>query len=360
MIDRPTPVRFARLTPLLSLMLLAGCGGPPASQAARNRVYRLAISPVVAVPVVRWRNVPGTVARTRVDVVRTLDGGTVTVRPYRVGSRVPARALLLVVGASAARAARSGVRAAWIAARAKARLAARNEVRYRALVRQGAVTRLEYEEVHRRYTVAEGALRAARLALASARRAEAHAVVRAPFAGLIAALPVRLGEDVPPGTVVLRLVGGAAEVRTVVGGRLYALVHLGETVRVRSSGHVDRGRVVAVDPALEPDTRAHAITILLPQAHPPDGAYARVAIPVSRARATVVPGSALVRRAGNRGVFVVGDHGRVSFVLVRVGRSGPHGTRVVRAGIAPGERVVTDPPPGLESGDKVVNDEPRA
>lgn len=68
----------------------------------------------------------------------------------------------------------------------------------------------------------------------------------------------------------------------------------------------------------------------------------------------LVPRAALVRRAGVSGVFVVGAHGRVAFVLVRVGREGPHGTRVVLSGLVPGERVVLDAPPNLESGDTVT------
>jgi multidrug efflux system membrane fusion protein len=351
----PVPHKIPRfLFALFPLLGLAACGRPSPSAASRGPAYRLAVAPVVVASVVRWRSVPGTVSRTRSDVVRSLDGGTVTLRPYRVGSRVPGHALLLVVGGSGARADLARARAAWIAARARARLASRNEARYRALVRQGAVTRLEYEEVHRRFLAARAAERAARLGLAAARRIEAHAIVRAPFAGLIAALPVRLGEDVLPGTMLLHLVGGAAEVRTAVGDRLYPHVRVGESVRVHVTGRVVRGRVLAVDPALDPETRTHAVTILLLRARPDDGAYARVSFPVSRARAVLVPRAALVRRAGVSGVFVVGAHGRVAFVLVRVGREGPHGTRVVLSGLVPGERVVLDAPPNLESGDTVT------
>jgi multidrug efflux system membrane fusion protein len=349
------PRKTSRLVfALFPLVWLAGCGRSSPSVAVHGTVYRLSVAPVVEANVVRWRSVPGTVSRTRTDVVRSLNGGTVTRRPYRVGSRVPAHALLLVVGGSEARAGLARARAAWIAARARARLASRNEARYRALVRQGAVTRLEYEEVRRVFFAARAAEHAARLALAAARRVETHAIVRAPFAGLIAALPVRLGEDVLPGTVLLRFVGGRAEVRTAVGDRLYPHIRVGESVRVRVTGRVVRGRVLAVDPALDPETRTHAVTVLLLRAHPDDGAYARVLFPVSHERAVLVPRHALVRRAGVSGAFIVGPHGRVAFVLVRVGREGPHGTRVVSGGLVPGERVVLDAPPSLESGDTVT------
>lgn len=343
--------------PVLALLLLAGCGSSGERAATREAPLRLRTVPVVRATVTVWRTVPGTVGRTRRDTVLSLTGGTVTARPYRVGSRVAPGALLLVVGESRARALLARARARWVAARATARLAARNDARYRALVREGAVTRVEYEAVHRRDLAAQAALQAAADGLAAARRAEAHAVVRAPFAGIVASLPVRLGEDIPPGTEILRLVGGAAEVRARVGRRLYRSLRFGETVRVEEGGRVFSGRVVALDPAVDPRTRTHRFTVLLAgRRAPPDGAYVRVAIPVARRPATVVPRTALVRRAGSLGVFVVGAHGRVAFALVRPGAEVARGRVVIHAGVAPGEAVVLAPPRTLRTGEVVARE----
>ena len=354
MMPRPLPKWSARFLLVTTLLLLAACGSSSAPPRGRTRALNVRLASVVEVNVVRWRGEPGTVIWTREDAVRTLSGGTVTRRPYRVGSFVTAGRLLLVVGGARARSALARARAAWLAARARARLASRNETRYRALVRQGAVTRLEYEEIRRADRVAKAQWYAAGFALAAARRAESHAVIRAPFPGLIAALPVRLGEDVRPGTLVLRFTGGAAEVRTAVGEALYPHVRLGASVRVRTQDRLEHGRVVALDPALDPRTGTHPVTVLLRRARPPYGAYARVLFSVARERAPVVSCAAFVRRAGNRGVFVVGRDGEVRFALIRAGGPGPRGTCVIRAGLRPGARVVLNPPQDLENGDRVV------
>lgn len=339
---------------VILVLPLAACGGGGETHVAVGRRFHLETVTVSRMPVTRWRTVPGTVQGVHDAVVRTLTGGVVSVRPYRIGSHVSRGALLLVVGGVRARAELARAHAAWIAARAQARLAALNERRYRALVKQGAVTREEYDEVERRNLAAQAALRAARLALQAAHRLASHAIVRAPFSGIIASLPVHLGEDVPSGTVLLRLVGEGAEVRTRVGSDLYRHLRLGETVRLRTSQRTESGVIVALDAVLDPRSRTHRVTILLRGRHPAIGAYVRVSFPVGVYDALVLPRRALVQRAGNDGVFVVGSRGRVAFTLVRRGARLPDRRIVIRAGLASGERVVLNPPRTLVSGDVVV------
>ncbi|MBX3463060.1 MAG: efflux RND transporter periplasmic adaptor subunit [Planctomycetes bacterium] len=68
-------------------------------------------------------------------------------------------------------------------------------------------------------------------------------------------------------------------------------------------------------------------------------------------RALVVPEPAVVQVGGDQGVFVV-ERDRVRFTPVRTGeRKG--GRVAIDQGLAPGSRIVVDPPPTLQDGDRV-------
>ena len=262
--------------------------------------------------------------------------------PYREGEAVAA-------GAVVARLDDTALRAALAAAEASLKMAETDLLRAERLRQKGAATPREHEEAAAR---AEGA-RAQREA---AREALSYAVLRAPFAGRIAARPAHVGDVVSPGMVVVEIEGeGGLEVRATVDAEHTALLRPGTAVKTVVDGQPEPlvATVRTVSPAGDPTTHRFEVKADLPRAAGlRSGLFARLALPAAPGSLQLtVPAAAVFARGGLTGVFVV-QGGRAQLRFVAVGaRDGQ--TLEVRAGLAEGEKVALEPE-GLTDGAAVV------
>jgi multidrug efflux pump subunit AcrA (membrane-fusion protein) len=183
-------------------------------------------------------------------------------------------------------------------------------------------------------------------------------VVRAPYAGVVAEVPVALGDMAMPGRPLLTLVDPTA-LRVVaalpqsVAAAWPATFPAGTLPRIELPGS-PAGTVQPLRAQLLPTLDAATHTVQLRADLPPGlagvapGLYARVWLPVPAtspaggAATLSVPRSAVVRRAELTALYVLDAGGAPLLRQVRLGRS--DGDRVeVLAGLAAGERVATDP-----------------
>jgi len=205
---------------------------------------------------------------------------------------------------------------------------------------------------------AEAEVRAAR-AQASAQTAQAGAartqtglhVVRAPYAGVVAEVPVALGDMAMPGRPLLTLYD-PAQLRVTAAVPQSALPASAkpEDVRVELAGQGAQTtpQRVQVLPTVDPATHTVQVRADLPPglAGARPGLFARLWLPGATgagegARITV-PQSAVVRRAELTGLYVLGAGGQPQLRQVRLGRA--EGGRVeVLSGVAAGEAVLTEP-----------------
>jgi RND family efflux transporter MFP subunit len=174
-------------------------------------------------------------------------------------------------------------------------------------------------------------------------------VVRAPYAGVVAEVPVALGDMALPGKPLLVLYEpGALRVTAAVPQSLLAAPP--KDVRVEFPTLAGERREftaaqVQVLPTVDPQTHTVQLRIPLPagwEAKP--GLFARLWLPgpAGSSARLAVPASAVVRRAEMTGVYVVDAKGVPVLRQVRLGRSAG-GQVEVLAGVAAGEQVVTDP-----------------
>jgi len=343
-----------RMTATFVLLLVtAGCGraaSPPAllaPGAPRRAVVTVAVEP--AGPEVA--TVPATVlARDRASLAARVPGSVVAL-PYREGEAVRQGE---VVARIEARALRSGVEAA----EAEKTAAETDLGRLLTLLSRGAATAQEADQARARAA-------AARATVASAREALGYAELRSPFSGRVSARPARVGDVVMPGAVILEIEGaGGLEVVATVDAAEAARLRPGTGVEVNVDGQAALLTAVvrAVSEAGDPATHRVLVRADLPTADGlRSGLFARLHLPGSaspsdRSRLTV-PASALVRRGGLTGVFVVSE-GRARLRWIAGGEAGgPAGAGggrpvEVRAGLERGERVVRDPA-GLTDGTMV-------
>ena len=348
---RRAAIKRAALLGLAPLLLLAGCHHreKPPSPAASVPVH------VAAASTVSWPQtvtVPATVSAVDVAVLASRAGGWVTQVNTAAGDHVAQGQLLVAVGLPAAHDRVVAAEARLSSAKAGLAEASANEQRYSILVRRHAASQKQYDAIHHAFIAAKAQLAAAKSALAAATSNLGYAEIRAPFAGTVVEKQVWRGAFAAPGAPLLTIAGAKPEIRAHVGPAVYSALKTGETAAVDIGGATRTGTITRIVAGADPVTHTHLVELYLPQATAASyGSYAEVRLTLGHNQQLTVPVAALTRRAGLRGVFVVGKDDRAHFRLVRVGAT-HHGRTAVVAGLAPGEKVVVPPPANL------VNDAP--
>jgi membrane fusion protein (multidrug efflux system) len=219
------------------------------------------------------------------------------------------------------------------------------------LLGKGAATTAESDEVKAR-------LEGARAALASARDLLEATRLSAPFSGRIASKSVNAGDVALSGAPLLQLQGGSALelIATLEPGEAGS-IHVGQKLQVRVDGVERAVEAVVYSVAPAADETTHRVDVLCnlgPAASLKPGLFARLDLPSAHGPEAVslrVPRSAVLRRGGLTGVFVV-EAGQAWLRWIALGRE--TGDQVeVRAGLHEGERVAVAPE-GLTDGMRVA------
>lgn len=199
-------------------------------------------------------------------------------------------------------------------------------------------------------------------ALGSLRAAQAQlekTIIRAPIAGTVNYLPIRVGDYVASMTHAATVAqNGALEVIAYVGEDGRDLLAAGTEVTIEDGVP---GVVTAVAPALDPTTRQIEVRIAVAAegAKLVNGQSVRVALPDALAAAPIaetagpllLPLSSVKLRGNERIVFTVDEESRLVAHAVEIGQV--RGTRIeVVAGLAPEMRIVKDAR-GLSEGQEV-------
>jgi membrane fusion protein (multidrug efflux system) len=346
-VNRPTPHQL--LAAVLVLALAAGFAawafGPQAWREAAlawagvERPERQRPAPQVEVTPARRATVEVTAEavgtlRARESVVLTAEiSGKVQAIRFAEGERVAAGDLLVELRADDERARLARAEAALREARLDLQRA--RDLETGRAIAAAEVDRLEAAE---QSAVAEVALAEALLAK--------HRL-RAPFAGHIGLRAVSPGSLVAAGERIAEIYADdPLELRFGLSQRLLADLHPGQSVRARTDafpGETFTGKIVRIDPGVDPDTREFTVEAELPNADGRlrPGLFAAVEVVLQRReQAVVVPQEAVLRRGDATFVYVVGDDGTAERRDIRTGLVRPD-TIEAREGLAAGEHVVT-------------------
>jgi RND family efflux transporter MFP subunit len=328
-----------------SLLVLAasawGCAEEPAHPAAGvpPRTVQVAEADRTSRSIVT--EVVGTVRAVRSATIAPLISGTVAEVRVGMGSAVRAGEVLVRLSARE-------VDARLEQTRAVAALAKREHDRAATLVRDGAIPAAQYDAAASQWTVAQ------------ARQAEAsivadHAVLRAPFAGVITAKLASVGDTAMPGQPLLVLEApGALRFEARVPESIGSGLTIGEPVLVRLEGlGVDvEGRIAELQPASDDATRTRLAKIDLPPTPGlRSGRFGRVLLATGAALVVSVPADAVAHHGQLESVFVV-EAGIARLRLVRGGRT-KDGRVEIASGLAGHERVVLAGATELVDGQRV-------
>jgi RND family efflux transporter MFP subunit len=350
--------------------LTIACGGSPSNaQAAAAESAGTPARPIdVTTAAVSARDLPVTIEATgsfaadEVSDVAPETSGLVAATPVDVGDRIERGAVIARLNPADAQLrlaqARAGLQqadAALAQARERYNLARANAARYEALLKTGDVSQTvaeqnasEGETTRQGVATAEAAVSDARSRVALAEKALADTAVRAPFAGFITDRPVAVGEYVTTASKI-------ATVMKLDPIRLRLQVPELEATRLRVGQHVNvtvealadqslRGRITAINPALDPSTRATIVEAALPNARGlvRAGMFATAQVALSEsASAMFVPKAALLSDPNTNSFRVFTVHDNVA--RLRVVQPGPEHAGAVRilSGVNPGDQVAT-------------------
>ncbi|HEY7514006.1 MAG TPA: efflux RND transporter periplasmic adaptor subunit, partial [Vicinamibacteria bacterium] len=204
---------------------------------------------------------------------------------------------------------------------------------------KGASTPREADDARSRAASAEAAV-------ASARDSLSYAVLRAPFDGVLAARPARVGDVVSPGAAIVEIEGrGGLEVQATVEADLVSRLRPGVVLEALVDGQPGPvgATVRAVSASGDPAT--HRFEVRADVGAAPglrSGLFARLLVPSAGGiPRLVVPEGAVFARGGLLGVYVVaGGKARLRWVAVGATAGGHTESR---AGVEAGERVSLEP-----------------
>ena len=250
---------------------------------------------------------------------------------------------------------RAGIEASLAAARAAERDAAVDMRKFRSLHEDGVVSDNEWRKVRLNHEAAASRLRAAEAQLDAARVQLEYADVRAPFDGTVVMLVKREGDLVTPGApIVMMESAGAPVFETYVPESFAPGVREGMAVRIELKGRAPlAGAVERVVHSADQLTRTCLVKIAFSgdAADVMPGTFGTAVFELAGTSEVRVAASALTKRAGLEGVFVVRD-GEAKFRWLRLGeRRGDFVT--VLAGLEGGEVVVDSPRATLNEGSPV-------
>lgn len=296
----------------------------------------------------------GVVEAVRQTVVAAQVPGAVVQLQVKVGDRVKAGQLLLRIDARAADQSAAASTAQVQAARASLDVASKDYERQKQLHQKNYISQAALERAESEFKATQAQV-TAQLAQAGAARTQSDFyLVRAPFAGVVAEVPVTLGDMAMPGRPLVTLYDPAAlRITAAVPQTVASQLQAGQLPRAEVPGlpatqqWITPSRLQTL-----PTVDAATHTVQLRADLPPGatgvapGMFARLWLPLknvaSASASLTVPAQAIVRRAEMTGLYVLDAQGHPVLRQVRLGRA-EGGQVEVLTGLMPGERVVTEP-----------------
>jgi len=202
------------------------------------------------------------------------------------------------------------------------------------LFRDEAIPRAQYD-------AAKTQLEVARASFDEASAMADHAVLRAPFTGVVTAKLANAGDTAVPGQPLLVIEDPTAlRFEATVPEAAARALSAGQRVAVRVDGIGDEveGTVAEISPVSDPSSRTVLAKIDLPpdqRLHP--GLFGRLSVVSGRSQALAVPPSAVVRHGQLEEVFVI-DGGSAHLRLVRTGHALGDSIEIV-SGLREGDTV---------------------
>ena len=348
-------LRFSLL--MLSLAVLTACGGKDDAEADAATTSALPVSVAAAQTQVMPRTVlvSGPVsAFEEMQLGVEISGQRVTALNVDVGQYVKKGQILLQLDHRTLDSELAQADASLRQAQASQELARLNYQRSEKLAAEKLISESSLDELRANRVNAEAQTATARALRDSAQLRRDFADLRAPADGLISKRLVQPGQVVSAGTELLRLIrDGRLEWRAELPEDQLAGVAVGNPVQLPYAGQTITGRIRAVTPGVDAQTRTGTVYADLPEPGTlKQGVYVEGRIVTGDGEVLTIPTAAIVQRDGHSYVFSVNDKQQATRHRVRTGQA-LQGRTAILEGLKAGDRVVVDGAGFLGEGDRV-------
>ncbi len=216
--------------------------------------------------------------------------------------------------------------------------------RYKNLFEEKALSRQEMDQIETQKKVAQAEYERAKAMADEVRTYQSFTHVKAPVSGRITQKLIDAGSMASPGMPLLLIEeSGSFYVEAAVDERLRDKIKSGMDAEliIDSSGVSQHGTIRQVLPSIDPLSRTFIVKINPGSGQARSGLFVRVRIPVGKKEVIVVPQKAIVQKGQLTGVYVVDDHGIVTYRLIRMGTTYAGGTEIL-SGLASGDRLIIE------------------
>lgn len=290
----------------------------------------------------------GVVEAVRQTVVAAQVPGAVVAIEVKAGDVVRTGQVLMRLDARAAEQTSAASDAQVQAARAALDVATREFERQKQLARKAYISQAAFERAEAQFKSTQAGLNAQIAQAGAARTQSGFFIVHAPYDGVVADVPVSLGDMAMPGRS-LAVVYDPRALRVTAAVPQSAVSGAAAGAQVEIPGAAAE-RVAPASVQVLPTVDATTHTVQVRLALPANlkgitpGMFARAWLqaPGATSDRVYVPTAAVVRRAELSGVYVLDDKGRPMLRQVRLGRASGERTEIL-SGVAAGERVALDP-----------------
>jgi RND family efflux transporter MFP subunit len=357
--------RFVRLALMTALSIAPGCSRPSVEQVETTAAVPVAVAIATVAPLRATITATGVIAAAPGAelLVVAPAAGRIARLPHAEGDRVKAGDVLVRFDVPSLAADLSASRARVMQASARVAAAKANVTRLTSLLEQGVAAPRDVEEATRQSAEAEGDREQAQSALTAASSLSERAVVRAPFAGVVAQRFHNPGDLVEPAASdpVVRLIDPSRlQVVAAVAAADLSRITVGHAAVVGQAGAEgsEAAKVLVPAPQVDPATGTGSVRLAFVK---PTSLTAGMTVEVEivadeRSRALTVPAAALVSEDDARFVMIVGADNKAHKRAVTVGVTTRTAVEITQ-GISAGDRVIVRGQDGIPDGAAVVVDD---
>jgi RND family efflux transporter MFP subunit len=273
------------------------------------------------------------------------------------GQRVSAGTPLIQIDAGKQEAAVNNQEANREARLAALALAERQFTRAKELAEAGVISKSQLDQAKTAYDSAKAEVEATQASVQEQRVQLRYYTIKAPTAGIVGEIPVRVGDRVTPDTILTTVdIGGELEAYISIPADKSGQVRVGTPVEIIIDPTQPgvRAKIVFVSPRVDPELQ----TLLVKAEIPNDNRFfrneqvARARVFWSEEEVPTVPVTAVTRLGGQFFIFVAGDRDGKLVAQQRPIQVGEvvGNNYVVREGVTAGERVITSGTQLLQDG----------
>lgn len=293
-------------------------------------------------------SIDGVVEATRQATVSAQISGRVKAVLFDVGDRVKKGQIILRIDESESNQALAGSNAQVAQAQAALSNAKLNYERSKQMLEQKFISQAALDKAKADYDMALAQAKASAAGAQQSALAHSYTSVAAPYAGVVSARMVEMGEMVSVGKPLMTGFD-PSELRIIANVPQYKLAQIGAQpaakVEVPELHRWLKVASVSVQPSA--DARTHSTQVRVNLSVNEKGVYpgmfVRTHFVVGKEQKLLIPSSAVLRRSEVVAVYVMDEKGQPRLRQVRLGEATEKGEVEVLAGLTAGERVAIDP-----------------